>query len=389
MARVYRPVHLVLIFAVGLAISGCATNAQTKSTTSGSPTAHPPRAPFALAQGADGVAVVTSDGLERISQFSPPEFTTAGPSAVLLPGGDRAVVVLDDHVALVGPGVAPIVHECLGCVGVAATKDGVVTSRKNYQPGEGFDLVFMGPDLSVLHTVPAARLEERAAATYPAENTESPVTLAADAAGVVVGYLSRNGGIRRGPSVVARYSQDGRLLGHVMLDGVLGRSIASSDGRYLAIGVGGSGGACVTISEPHIVDLHDLTPIEVAPELPAGFHPGSDYSWFMLTDLLWNDTQLVITGQAFDGNAGPSGCDPHPQGWRRVFDAASQRMIDEKPGDIGAARWFGPSCGDVVATTSKGQLLRASGSRLTPLGRYDSLALGADRPADCRKDAGR
>jgi hypothetical protein len=379
---------MFLGFAVSLAVAACTTNGQARSTASGSSTIQLRRASFAVVEGPDGVAVVTPDGLEKIRQIAPPAVTPAGLFAALLPGGDRAVVVLNDHVALAGPGVAPIVHACEGCVGVAATEDGVVTTRKNYEPGEGFDLVFLGPDLSVLRTLPAERLEERAAADYPAENTDSPVTLAADRTSVVVGYLSRNGGIRRGPSVVARYSQDGRLMGHVMLDGILGRSVASSNGQYLAVAVGGSGGACVTVSEPHVLDLHDLTPIDVAPELPAGFHPASSApgdSWFMLTDLTWNGTHLVITGEAHDGSAGPSGCDPHPQAWRRVFDPERNHMLEEQSVDVRGLRWIGPTCGDVVQITSKGQLIRASGKQRTSLGRYDSLALAADRPANCRQ----
>ncbi|MGH3988585.1 MAG: cupin domain-containing protein, partial [Pseudonocardiaceae bacterium] len=93
---------------------------------------------------------------------------------------------------------------------------------------------------------------------YGAENTESPVTLAADPDSVTVGYLSRNGGNRRGPSIIAQYDHDGRLLRNVTVDGLVGRSAVSPNGRHLALEVSGSGGACVTVSRPVVVDLESL-----------------------------------------------------------------------------------------------------------------------------------
>ena len=93
-------------------------------------------------------------------------------------------------------------------------------------------------------------------------------------------------------SVVAQYDYQGNLLAHVSVAGILGRSAVSPDGRLLALGVGGSSGACITISEPVLVDLQSLGMQPVEPKVPAAVIDDSGAfgePWFLLTDLIWRD----------------------------------------------------------------------------------------------------
>jgi hypothetical protein len=106
-----------------------------------------------------------------------------------------------------------------------------------------------------------------------------------------VGYLSRNGGVRRGPSIIAQYSTSDSLVRSISVDGIIGESSVSPDGRYLALGVGGSGGACVTVSDPVVVDLDRLRVQTVDPTVPAQALARADAltePWFLMTDLVWN-----------------------------------------------------------------------------------------------------
>jgi len=240
---------------------------------------------FAVVSGTDGIAVTNGQWIERVPGLSPS--LSAGPQAVGL-DATSAGIVASEAIAVVRPHEPPVRVACADCAGIAATNVFVVTTRKNFTLGEGFDIVLFTHDLRPSRTVPAQRLEERGSTSFPAENAESPITLAADAGRVTVGYLPRLGGARRGPSIVAQYDYDGRLLNSVFVDGLIGQSAVSPDGRYLALGVGGSGGACVTVSEPVVIDLGSLNVRTIDPAIPSGVTVDSaslSDPWFMLTDL--------------------------------------------------------------------------------------------------------
>ena len=337
---------------------------------------------FAVVAGADGVALVGQDWLEPVSGLDGRDAGYAGALAVPL-DATGAVVLAGGRLAVVRPHVPPVVVDCADCSGLAVTPDLVVTTRKNYTPGNGFDLLLLRHDLTPSRVVQAERLEERSTTDYPGENTASPVTLAADASAVTVGYLARDGGVRRGPSIVARYGLDGKLLASTSVDGVLGRSAVSPDGRHVAVGVGGSAGACITLSSPVVVDTDSLRVRTFTPALPGKARSSGDDSWFFLTDLVWRGGALSATGQL---HAPPEGetCDPRPEVWRRDFDTATGTVVDSTGHP--ATRWNGPGCEDVLTANGDYEnpaLARRSGGVETRLGGYHQITLGRPRPADC------
>jgi hypothetical protein len=343
-------------------------------------------ADFIVLSGTSGVALTDGQRLETVPGVAGFPFIQPGPLAVRI--GDSAAVMGNGQLAVVGPGRKPVVTDCQDCAGVGLADGLIVTSRSNFQPGEGFDLVFFRTDLSHDHSVPVRRIPERRTIQYPAENTDSPVTLAATKDRVTVGYLSKNGGGRAGPSIVAQYSTSGSLIRSVSVDGIIGQSSVSPDGRYLALGVGGSSGACITASELVVVDLDGLRVQTVDPAVPAPVL-GDAHSlmapWFFLTDLVWDGPTVRATGQAFSPPEGET-CDPNPTIWTRFYDPAKGGVKDVLGKDASAQRWIGPGCADVVeavgALTDATVVARRGGKELS-LGKYSRLSLGRPAPATC------
>ena len=276
---------------------------------------------FVVAAGEDGVAQVTRDGFQKLSGMRSADVSAAGlvgPIAAWMPTEDLAVVVADGKIATVRASGPAIVSDCPNCSGAAAAGVEIVTSRRAFRLPGSFDLLFLDTGLSVQRTVPSERVPERGHTAYPPENRQSPVTLAASSSAVTVGYLARSGGIRAGPSVIAQYSLNGDLRGHVVVDGIIGRSAASPDGRYLAMAIGGSGGACITSSDLEVVDLTDMRILNSPPKIPNNYQPnpaGWGEPWFEITDLSWTDDLTVTaTGLIYDPPRSES-CDPRPDVW--------------------------------------------------------------------------
>jgi hypothetical protein len=349
------------------------------------PQADPPGVPdFAVVAGKDGVALVGDDWFEPVAGLAGSSAGYVGAMAVGVTSAS-AVVLAAGRIALVRAHQPAVVVDCAECAGIAVTDEFVVTSRKSFTPGNGIEIVLFQRDLTPSRTVPADRLEERGATDYPAENTESPVTLAAGSGRITLGYLSRVGGIRSGPSVVAQYDFDGKLLGNASVDGTLGRSAVSPDGRRVALGVGGSGGACVTVSSPVVVDLDSLRVRKVEPDVPGGASDSGRFPWFMLTDLSWREGTLFATGEVHNPPAGET-CDPHPRTWRRGFDPATGQVRDTGGQTADATRWIGPGCDDVLTASGNFEdalLVRKTKGTETTLGNYHHLRLGRPLPAEC------
>jgi hypothetical protein len=347
--------------------------------------ADPPGVPdFAVVAGEDGVALVGDDWFEPVAGLDGSSAGYRGAMAVGVTASSAAVLAAG-HIALVRAHQPAVVADCAKCAGIAVTDEFIVSSRKSVAPGNGIEIVLFTRDLKPSRTVSADRLEERTTTDYPAENTESPITLAAGAGRITLGYLSREGGNRRGPSVVAQYDFDGKLLGNASVGGTLGRSAVSPDGHRVALGVGGSSGACITLSSPVVVDLESLRVQKIQPDVPGVLPDSGRLAWFMLTDLLWRENTLVATGEVHTPPEGET-CDPHPQIWRRGFDPATGQVRDtgEQPAD--ATRWIGPGCDDVLTASGGYQdavLLRKAKGTETKLGNYNHLRLGRPLPAEC------
>lgn len=359
------------LFLVCLLVTSC-------SGVSGTPVPDPRGMEFAVVAGKDGVALVGATWFEKVPALADGE--SYGASSVDI--GTSAAVLAGSHIAVVRPHRPAVVADCADCAGIAATSEHILTSRKNYTPG-GFDIVLFEHDLAGERIVPAQRLQERGNTDYGAENTASPVVLAAEPGRVTVGYLARDGGLRRGPSVVAQYDLDGRLVNHVVVDGILGRSTVSADGRRLAVGVGGSGGACITSSVPVIIELDSLQVRTIEPDLPAT--ASGPFSWFLTTDLDWRNDVLTVTGELHDPPPDET-CDPSPEIWRRDIDPVTAIARDTAGQNATARRWNGPGCDDVIEVTgnwASAELVRRSGGKAERLGGYSTMSLGRSAPAEC------
>lgn len=339
---------------------------------------------FAVASGKDGVALVGPGWFEPVPALACTDPSTgcgqvwsAGLSAM------SAAVVANGHIAVVRPHEPAVVKDCADCAGVAVTNEFIVTSRKNYLPDNGIEILLFTRDLSSSKTVAAQRLAERATTDYPAENTQSPTTLAADSERITLGYMSREGGVRRGPTVIAQYDTGGRIVRHNIITGRLDLSAVSVDGNRLAIGLGGSAGWCITVSQPQVVDLRTLDAQPIEPDVPGA--NTSTGAWFMLTDLHWRGDVLIATGEVHDPPKGET-CDPEPEVWRRSYDAVKDEVRDTGGGSGRARRWVGPGCDDFVVSSGgwdTAELVRHSGGTTTKLGGYARIGLGRSAPDEC------
>jgi hypothetical protein len=378
-----RKLAATVVVLLGLCAAACTSN----TAECGDDKASGASNNFVVLSGEGGVAVTDGKGLETVPGVAGPSFIQAGPLAVPI-GDGTAAVMGAGQLAVVGPHCQPIVKDCQDCAGVALADGLIVTSRTNFQPGEGFDLVFFRSDLSLDHSVPARRVPERRTIQFPAENTASPITLAAARDRVTVGYLSKNGGVRAGPSIIAQYSTSGSLLDHVSVDGLIGQSSLSPDGRYLALGVGGSGGACVTSYDLVVVDLEGLRVQTVDPAVPAAAQAGAaslSDPWFLITDLVWDGPVVRATGEVHSPPEGES-CDRDPGIWTRFYDPATDAVKDAGGENASARRWIGPDCADVIEAVgglSDATVLARRGGEESSLGKYSRLSLGRPAPATC------
>jgi hypothetical protein len=365
-----RSLRLLLVCLLATSCSG----------VSGTAVPDPRGMEFAVVAGKDGVALVGATWFEKVPELAAGE--SYGASSVDI--GTSAAVLAGNRIAVVRPHRSAVVADCADCAGIAATSEHIVTSRSNYTPG-GFEIVMFKNDLAVDRIVPVQRLQERGNTDYGAENTASPVMLAAAPGRVTVGYLARDGGVRRGPSVVAQYDFDGRLINHVVVDGILGRSTVSADGRRLAVGVGGSGGACITISVPVIIELDSLQVRTIEPDLLVT--ASGPFSWFLTTDLDWRSDVLMVTGELHDPSPDET-CDPSPKIWRREVDPVTAIARDTAGQNAMSRRWNGPGCDDVLEVAgswASAELVRRSGGKEERLGGYSTMSLGLSAPAECRQ----
>ena len=114
--------------------------------------------------------------------------------------------------------------------------------------------------------------------------------LAADDDAAYVAYLSRNGYVRAGPTVVAAYGLDGQDRGSVLEDGLVYDQSLAPGGRHLALSVGGNSGACVTSTRLVVLDTTTMTSLGTDPALPKSAHaPTGSLSgiWFQDAWLTW------------------------------------------------------------------------------------------------------
>jgi len=345
-------------------------------------------ASFVVAFGDDGIALTDGRWLEKVAG---PSQTAgyAGPLAVLVPGGSAAFIQ-DNKIVLTKPGATPVTAACNECAGIAVMGQEIVSSRNNLQPGNGFEIVFFDLKLTELRSVPAQRLPERVTTDYPQENTESPSVLAASGDRITVSYLARDGGVRRGPSIIAQYSATGQLTRSAKIDGIVRLTSLSPDGHHVALGLGGHSSWCESHSDLVVVSLDNLEVLDTGPALPSFFRGDDEKAWSLLHDLAWQDGNLIATSKLYSPPAGQQ-CDFEPEAWARTVVLTTLEVKDA-PAPALSVRSVGPACGDVV-TIKRGnpqeegeaptELVSRIGGSERSLGRYGWLALGPSAPKGC------
>nr|WP_157527234.1 hypothetical protein [Kibdelosporangium sp. MJ126-NF4] len=343
---------------------------------------------FIVAVGDSGIAIAGDNWIEYIPELDASSLSNAGPLSVSLDDGTAAVAGFG-RVGIVRPHASAIFAECPSCRGVAAAGRFIVTTDVGLGGRHAIEIKFFDRDMKLDHSSYAPYAPESNAYTKGDDAGQYPITLGATVDKIVVGYLSQSGGSRRGASLIGQYALDGKLLGSVLVNGVIGSSALSHDGRYLALGVGGSGGACITVSDPMIIDLTIMRAVTLAPRFPsdveAAVTHGND-AWFMLTDVYWRDDIVVVTGEIHAPGPGQS-CDPAPRMWRRDVDANSGEIRrSELPASL-PTRWLGPGCDDgftVAAHDMQRVLVRRLSGVQSRLGHYYRITLGHAESAACR-----
>ena len=337
---------LLLLAALCAGCHGSSHPAADTGTTPALATDRTPGEPdFALVESdQDELAVVDASG--AVTPVTALGAEPYGAFAVL--DSDRIVFVTNGYVGTVSADGSVRKAPCPGCRGVAVTPAGVVTVADDFQPGHGFDIVRLDDDLKVVSRAPAARIAERPSASGALEDVEPPTLLGATRSTAYVGYLSRNGGVRQGPLVVAAYSLEGRLERSDVVGGTLYGSGLSPDGRYLALSVGGNFGACQTYATLAVLDTRTMTPLDTEPPLPASYavRVGASNGLFRGLRLIWAgspDRPEVLDAGTVHVPGNSDGCDQPFELYVRHFDITQQQFSDSGPLDLAQVGWFGGS----------------------------------------------
>ena len=296
---------------------------------------------FAIIADKSGIAVTTDTTLTRLKEFSENDRARYGTSAVWL-DSNTAVVLSGTVLAQVtADGVSTVAH-CDECRGLALYGEHIYTTRANYRPGDGFDIVTFDRRLNETGSIPASRLIERAGRVQNDESSSLARMIGATPESIYIAYVSRHGGARHGPSVLAQYSHTGELQNHLLIDGLVRDAATSPDMKYVALTSSGSSGACVNPSDVRVVDLATLTELHTDPDIPAesGVTHGG---WFEARTLTWSGNRLTSVGELHDP-PGEDVCDPQPQIWSRTYDPAGQAFTDEIAQETVGLQVVGPSC---------------------------------------------
>jgi hypothetical protein len=307
---------------------------------------------FAILSTDSGLAVTDGIDVRKLTSFAPKDGNWNG-AAVAWRDHGTAVVVSGDMIGIVDAIGEHRIAPCMDCRGVALAGDIAITARANYRAGDGFDLVEFDSSLSEIRSTPSTRLNERWLGIRTDEDSRPPDVLAATDEHIYLTYVSRLGGARRGPEVVARYSRTGQLLSYLMIDGRTFDAEVSPDQRYLALTAGGSGGACNTTAHLRVVDLAEMRELDTYPDRPLARMTSSGTlsdPWFYIDSLRWADGRVVVTGQV---HAPPRNetCDPAPQSWIRTYDVRTQTFTDALAESDRATQVIGPTCGDTIGYT--------------------------------------
>lgn len=299
---------------------------------------------FAVLATEDELGITDGATFERLAEFDTEESNFNG--GLIWLDAQTAIVLANGIVGRVTTDGVLQSAPCRDCFGLAAHDGHIFTARTNYRPGGGFDIVALDLNLREISSIPATRLIERASREQLVENSGPPRMVAVTPSGIYLTHVSRNGGARHGPSILAKYDWHGDLASHLLLDGLVFDVSVSPDRRYAGIVTGGSGGACRTTANVRVVDLADMRTLDTAPDVPGDIGPGGS-TWFTAKYLWWQGGQLEATGQVHHLAPGED-CDDEPQSWSRVYDPAEQLFSDTPSVGAHTLQVIGPSCADQI-----------------------------------------
>ena len=380
---------LALILLVAVACTGGSDGRGDRNDGTGKP--RPLRAAgapaFAVLADQDGkVALVGADGRVTEPTDLPADFdSTFAPL-----DARRYAFVAAGAIGTVSGDGSVTSRPCPGCSGIAVTPTGLVTAQDDFQPGFGFELVVLDDDLHVRSRTEVHRVIERPVDSTLTGDYGPAVLLGADDKAAYVGYLSRNGGVRAGPTIVAAYDLDGTARGFVVEDGIVYDQALSPDGRHLALSVGGNAGACVTSDRLMVLETDGMAALGTDPALPASaVPPAGSFSgiWFDSSSLTWLGSDAVVdTGGLHVPD--DSGCDPQPDLYQRRYDPGNQKMVDDGPVETAQVGWFGHGCDaglvvDGLAPEPRLAVRDASGVDTTLDERWISVRSAPPAPSGC------
>ncbi|TRY16867.1 hypothetical protein FOJ82_13420 [Tessaracoccus rhinocerotis] len=287
----------------------------------------PQRADFGLASMDDGLARLFADG--SVTPVEVEGKGVDGASEVAWRADGSAVILAEGRLIAVERTGAWAGANCVACLGLVTTSDGVVTSQPVMS---GFELVMFGDELTEVSRVPA-RLSSRRVPIQGITDAAEPEVIGVDPWGrIVVNYLSRDASYRGGPSTLALHGTDGSILNEVQLKGVPIELLQDPSGYRLAVASHSSGGVCLFEAGLSVVEFRSdkmlVQPVKQLPD-PNQFSTS-------VSQLSMDETDLVAWVQ-LQPITGAGGCSPDEisvTGLRIVPGPTTVLEADPDPGPV-------------------------------------------------------
>lgn len=337
-----------------LVLAACQTQAPATPTDFGSP--EPPAALSYNVTLQSGAVVLRTQAEGRTVEAALDADGHATP-LVALPG-DRFALLTATQLAVIDAHANTLTTEAEGCLDVTASRTqlfvlcpGSKLGGSSSQRVRLFDF-----DLKPAGEIDLRLVSERAEVSSVRSDAGDPTFVGAGDKALWIAYPGSKGGHRWGTRLIVQHDLTGRAVASAPVDGVLYNQVLSPDGRYLAASVGGSSGACHTVSNLRVVDLVKMTLLNTAPDTPAEALVDSAAEgdvYFTSSELRWTGPgSLVAYGSTAHHDAAK--CDEHPRNWQRSFDVSKAGVTDrEGPApESGVLGWLGPDCDDVIASSS-------------------------------------
>lgn len=276
--------------------------------------------------------------------------------------------------------------KCSVCDGVAVIDGHVVSYGRD-------NLRIYDARLNLERNVPVAVTNPR---PFDSPGGALSARLQGTAAGALVFVSAWAQDSRSGPMAVSLYTLDGVLRHNWIIDRLVWSADATSaDGRFIALTVGGSGGVCLGVAVPMVIDTQQEEPIAL---VPHPFHERADGTTYFTGDLWWNGTEVVTVGR-FQGRIGNSSKCISVGAVRRFdFDGElasiqTERVVRNGEALVGGQyRFLGDGCGRSLRTdvARHGRLyyFDDDGKRNRIRRGYDAIVWAAPRNETCERFPG-